>query len=301
MSAGLAGMVITFALQVVFMIHIYLNFYVRSAADLETQMISVERVHEYSKILVEEGSLSDDPTLASDWPKDGGIVFKELCTRYRPGLDLVLRNISCEIHPGEKIGIVGRTGSGKSSLVLSLLRIIEPTSGNILIDRIDIKSLRLHQLRSRITIISQDPVIFSGSIKNNLDPLQRYSDSQLWHALELAHLKDFLIVGWCLSIGQRQLVSLARAILQRSRVLILDEATSAVDVETDELMQRTIRTQFKDCTVLTVAHRINTILDCDRVMVIDQGQLVEMDTPLSLMEDPSSHFYALAAGSGLLP
>merc|ERR1711973_728879 len=210
------------------------------------------------------------------------------------------------------VGIVGRTGAGKSSLTLGLFRIIEAAGGKIVIDGIDISDLALHALRSRITIIPQDPVLFSGSLRMNLDPFNSYSDEEVWNALEHAHLKTFAKSlpalldhevsegGENLSIGQRQLVCLARALLRKTKVLVLDEATAAVDLETDDLVQDTIRKEFADCTVLTIAHRLNTIMDSDRALVLDAGRVKEFDSPAGLLADKHSIFYGMAKNAGIV-
>ncbi|KAG8311151.1 Canalicular multispecific organic anion transporter 1 [Homalodisca vitripennis] len=210
------------------------------------------------------------------------------------------------------VGIVGRTGAGKSSLTLCLFRILEAAGGQITIDGQDISKLGLHDLRSRLTIIPQDPVLFSGTLRMNLDPFDKEKDEAVWRALELAHLKHFVKGlnlglqhqvaegGDNLSVGQRQLICLARALLRKTKVLILDEATAAVDLETDDLIQRTIRSQFNDCTVLTIAHRLNTIMDSDRVIVLDKGLIVEYDSPENLLKNKSSIFYGMAKDANLV-
>ncbi|CAG2113257.1 unnamed protein product, partial [Medioppia subpectinata] len=207
----------------------------------------------------------------------------------------VLKDITCEIRGGEKIGIVGRTGAGKSSVISALFRMVEPT-GRIVIDGVDTKRIGLHDLRRALAIIPQEPVVFSGTIRSNLDPFSEHSDTDIWSALESVQLQDVVSAitggldaslsggGLEFSAGQRQLVCLARAILRHNRVLVLDEATANVDHQTDALIQRIIRTSFHDCTVLTIAHRLNTIIDCDRVMVLDQGRLCEFDDPHILLE-----------------
>ncbi|KAF8353669.1 hypothetical protein PRIPAC_95292 [Pristionchus pacificus] len=265
---------------------------------------------------------------------------------HRPGLDLVLRGINATIRPGEKIGIVGRNGAGKSSFALALFRMIEPAGGAIIIDGKTTTEMGLHELRKRLTIIPQEPVLFSGTLRFNLDPFGEYSDDQLWRALKLAHLETFTSAltagldhtisegGENISVGQRQLVCLARATLRNSKILVLDEAnfilfcifcfilflfqaTAAVDLQTDNLIQATIRCHFKHCTVFTIAHRLNTILDYDRryaerrnglfsiparftpfhcrVMVMDKGEIAEMDSPAALMADRNSIFSKLLA------
>ncbi|GLD66488.1 canalicular multispecific organic anion transporter 1, partial [Lates japonicus] len=208
------------------------------------------------------------------------------------------------------IGIVGRTGAGKSSLTNCLFRIIEAAEGRILIDDIDISTIGLHDLRNRLTIIPQDPVLFSGTLRMNLDPFDKFSDEDIWRVLELSHLKDYVAGlqeglqhevaegGENLSVGQRQLLCLARALLRKSRILILDEATAAVDLETDNLIQNTIRKEFSHCTVLTIAHRLHSIMDSSRVMVLDAGKIVEIDSPSNLLKK-QGHFYAMAKDAGI--
>ncbi|XP_065580641.1 multidrug resistance-associated protein 1-like [Artemia franciscana] len=211
-----------------------------------------------------------------------------------------------------KIGIVGRTGAGKSSLTLGLFRLVEPAGGTIVIDDVDITKIGLHSLRLNLTIIPQDPVLFSGTLRVNLDPFEQHTDEKLWTALELAHLKSFaksLTAGLShevaeggenLSVGQRQLICLARALLRKTKILILDEATAAVDLETDDLIQATIRKEFVNCTVLTIAHRLNTIMDSNRVMVLDKGELKEFDSPANLLNNPLSMFFGMAKDANLL-
>merc|ERR1712181_116674 len=222
------------------------------------------------------------------------------------------KGISCKILSGEKIGIVGRTGAGKSSLTLALFRIVESAGGSISIDGVNISQLGLQKLRSRITIIPQDPVLFSGSMRLNLDPFENYSDIEVWRALEHAHLRTFVTAlpdglqhivsegGTNLSVGQRQLICLARALLRKTKVLVLDEATAAVDLETDDLVQATIRAEFQGCTILTIAHRLNTIMDSGRVLVLDAGRVKEFDSPAGLLADKQSIFYGMAKNAGIV-
>ncbi|XP_063974580.1 multidrug resistance-associated protein 1 isoform X9 [Diachasmimorpha longicaudata] len=308
LSAGLVGLSVSYALQITQT----LNWLVRMTSDVETNIVAVERIKEYGETPQEAPWEISDKTPPREWPSEGRVEFRDFKVRYREGLDLVLKGISFTVEGGEKIGIVGRTGAGKSSLTLALFRIIEAAEGKIIIDDIDIATLGLHSLRSRLTIIPQDPVLFSGSLRLNLDPFDRHGDEEVWRALEHAHLKTFVqslpnglshVVsegGDNLSVGQRQLICLARALLRKTKILILDEATAAVDLETDDLIQRTIREEFKESTVLTIAHRLNTILDSDRVIVLDKGYMVEFESPHSLLQKTTSAFYSMAKDAGLV-
>ncbi|XP_034128604.1 multidrug resistance-associated protein 1 isoform X16 [Drosophila guanche] len=306
---GLVGLSVTYALQVTQT----LNWLVRMSSDIETNIVSVERIKEYGETKQEAAwELEQDKNKPQHWPEEGRVEFQNFQVRYREGLDLVLRGVSFNITGGEKVGIVGRTGAGKSSLTLALFRIIEAAGGRIMIDGVDIAGMGLHMLRSRLTIIPQDPVLFSGSLRMNLDPFEIKTDDEIWKALELAHLKSFVKSltgglnqeisegGENLSVGQRQLVCLARALLRKTKVLILDEATAAVDLETDDLIQKTIRTEFKECTVLTIAHRLNTIMDSDKVIVLDKGQITEFASPTELLDNPKSAFYSMAKDANLV-
>ncbi|KAI9225148.1 P-loop containing nucleoside triphosphate hydrolase protein [Blastocladiella britannica] len=284
-----------------------LNWMVRQYCEIETNIVSVERIHEYCELETEAPSL-----LASRpspiWPNRGEITFDGYSTRYREGLNLVLKNMSITIKPREKVGIVGRTGSGKSSTLLSIFRIIEAAEGQILIDGVDISQVGLFDLRSRLTIIPQDPVLFSGTVRQNLDPFQQHDDAALWEALDSVQLHQhvsqlpeklshLITHGTTFSMGQRQLLALARALLRRSTILFLDEATAQIDVETDRVIQQTIKTEFAHCTIVTIAHRINTVYDSDRILVLDSGTVKEFDTPAALMERPDSIFRALVEES----
>ncbi|KAF6719853.1 Multidrug resistance-associated protein 1 [Oryzias melastigma] len=307
LSPGIMGLSISYALQLT----ASLTWLVRMSSDVETNIVAVERVKEYSDTEKEAEWRHEPPTVPPDWPTEGCIHITNFGLRYRSDLDLAIRNINVDISGGEKVGIVGRTGAGKSSLTLGLFRIIEPAEGQISIDGVDIAKLGLHELRSRITIIPQDPVLFSGTLRMNLDPFDSYSDEDIWKALEFSHLKTFVSGlpdklshecsegGENLSVGQRQLLCLARALLRKTKVLVLDEATAAVDLETDNLIQSTIRSQFEDCTVLTIAHRLNTIMDYTRVLVLDKGQMAEFDSPSSLIAQKGA-FYRMAKDAGLI-
>ncbi|XP_048349117.1 multidrug resistance-associated protein 1-like isoform X1 [Sphaerodactylus townsendi] len=306
LSPGLVGLSILYSLQIT----TYLNWLVRMSSEMETNIVAVERVKEYSE-KEKEADWTMKPTSAlSSWPQEGKVEFRGYGLRYREDMDLVLKNINVTVHGGEKVGIVGRTGAGKSSLALGLFRITEAAEGGIFIDGIDIAKIGLHDLRFKVTIIPQDPILFSGSLRMNLDPFDQYSDEDVWMSLELAHLKNFVSTlpdklnhecsegGENLSVGQRQLVCLARALLRKSKILVLDEATAAVDLETDDLIQSTIRTQFEGCTVLTIAHRLNTIMDYTRVIVLDKGEIVECGSPAALIQKKGI-FYSMAKESGL--
>ncbi|VDO76241.1 unnamed protein product [Heligmosomoides polygyrus] len=299
-TAGAIGLSITFML----------NLFVRQVSDVETNVVAVERIKEYTETTVEAPWRGQQPP-PSDWPSKGELSIENYSTRYRPGLDLVLKGLTVHVSPGEKVGVVGRTGAGKSSLALALFRIVEPVEGRILLDGVDITSVGLHDLRERLTIIPQDPVLFSGTLRFNLDPTSKYSDQELWTAIESANLKPFVESlpqrilhqidesGENISVGQRQLVCLTRALLRKSRILVLDEATAAIDTHTDILIQATIRKQFEESTVITIAHRINTILDYDRVLVMDGGRVAEFDSPQQLLANRHSIFYSMAASANL--
>uniref|UniRef100_A0A8C3UX15 Canalicular multispecific organic anion transporter 2 n=1 Tax=Catharus ustulatus TaxID=91951 RepID=A0A8C3UX15_CATUS len=306
LNAGLVGLSVSYALQVT----LSLNWMVRMTSELETNIVAVERIKEYSETETEAPWIIEGKSPPENWPSKGELEFVNYSVRYRKGLDLVLKGLNLQVHGGEKIGIVGRTGAGKSSMTLCLFRILEAAKGEIKIDGVKISEIGLHDLRSRLTIIPQDPVLFSGTLRMNLDPFNKYSDEEIWKALELSHLKRFVSSqpsmldyecsegGENLSVGQRQLVCLARALLRKTRILILDEATAAIDLETDDLIQMTIRTQFVDCTVLTIAHRLNTIMDYTRVLVLDSGTIAEFDTPANLIA-AKGIFYSMAKDAGL--
>ncbi|XP_041672661.1 multidrug resistance-associated protein 1 isoform X2 [Cheilinus undulatus] len=307
LSPGIMGLSISYALQLT----ASLTWLVRMSSDVETNIVAVERVKEYSDTEKEAEWKLDSSSLPAGWPTQGCIDIRGFSLKYRDDLEPAIRNITINIQGGEKVGIVGRTGAGKSSLTLGLFRIIEAAEGSILIDGVDISKLGLHELRSRITIIPQDPVLFSGSLRMNLDPFDSYSDDDVWRALEFSHLKSFVSGlpdklnhecsegGENLSVGQRQLLCLARALLRKTKILVLDEATAAVDMETDNLIQSTIRSQFEDCTVLTIAHRLNTIMDYTRVLVLEKGEMVEFDSPSNLLTQKGA-FYKMAKDAGLV-
>uniref|UniRef100_A0A8B9S531 ABC-type glutathione-S-conjugate transporter n=1 Tax=Apteryx owenii TaxID=8824 RepID=A0A8B9S531_APTOW len=307
LSPGTAGFSISYALQITGV----LNWMVRSWTEIENNIVSVERVREYLQTPKEAPWTLNGKPQDQVWLTEGRIEFRNYSLRYRPDLELALKHVSLTINGQEKIGITGRTGAGKSTLAVGLLRLVEAAEGEILIDGLDIAQVGLHDLRTKITVIPQDPVLFSGSLRTNLDPLNQYTDADIWTALELTQLKNFIAdlpdqleykctdQGENLSTGQKQLVCLARALLQKAKILVLDEATSAVDPETDLQIQSTLRTQFKESTVLTIAHRVNTIMDCDRILVLENGWIAEFDTPEKLIAQKGA-FYRLVEESGLV-
>ncbi|KAI6713934.1 hypothetical protein JHW43_003484 [Diplocarpon mali] len=308
LSAGLVGLAMSYALQITQS----LNWIVRQTVEVETNIVSVERVLEYARLKPEAAEVLHRHRPPISWPASGAVNFKNYSARYREGLDLVLKNVNLDIKPHEKIGVVGRTGAGKSSLTLALFRIIEPSEGNISIDALNTSTIGLLDLRRRLAIIPQDAALFEGTIRDNLDPGHVHDDTELWSVLEHARLKEHVSSmnggleakiqegGSNLSQGQRQLVSLARALLTPSNILVLDEATAAVDVETDALLQNTLRSPlFSKRTIITIAHRINTILDSDRIVVLEKGRVEEFGTPLELIERRGA-FWRLVKEAGLL-
>ncbi|XP_006811395.2 ATP-binding cassette sub-family C member 8-like [Saccoglossus kowalevskii] len=279
---------------------------VRFTADCEMQMSAVERVEHYTEIETEQYQGVYNPP--GDWPDRGDIQFENVSVRYADDLEAVLYNINIHFKSGQKIGICGRTGSGKSSLALTLLRMIDMYQGRIIIDGVDISSVPLLTLRSRLTIIPQDPTLFEGTIRFNLDPDYLKSDEELWEALEIAQLKisvseldmqlDAQVSdgGENFSVGQRQLFCLARAFLRNSRIIIMDEVTASIDLKTDETLQYVITNAFADSTVLTIAHRISTIRNSDYIMVLSNGEVVEYDTPENLLKKDDGIFASLVKG-----
>nr|XP_037285358.1 multidrug resistance-associated protein 1-like isoform X2 [Rhipicephalus microplus] len=284
----------------------------RMFALLETSLVAVERIKEYIGLTEEAPWRNADSQPDADWPARGNIAYSNYSAAYRDNLALVLKGINIKIYDGQKIGIVGRTGAGKSTLALALFRIIEPRTGKINLDHVDISKIGLHDLRSKMTIIPQDPVLFAGTLRWNLDPCEDYTDDALWEALEQAHLKDFVATqdagldyevlegGENLSAGQRQLVCLTRALLRKSKVLVLDEATSSVDMATDHLIKDTIHREFSSTTMITIAHRLHTIMDCDRIIVLSGGEIVEQGTPAELVQKEDGLFLSMAKDAGLV-
>ncbi|KAL6712781.1 ATP-binding cassette glutathione S-conjugate transporter ycf1 [Lecanora helva] len=308
LSAGMVGLAMSYALQIT----TSLNWIVRQTVEVENNIVSVERVLEYARLPSEAPDRISKHRPKISWPAQGVVDFNHYSARYRTGLDLVLKEVDIHIKSHEKIGVVGRTGAGKSSLTLALFRVIEPDTGNISIDKLSTSTIGLLDLRSRLAIIPQDASLFEGTVRDNLDPGHIHDDTELWSVLDHARLKEQVSSmsggleaavhegGSNLSAGQRQLVSLARALLTPTNILVLDEATAAVDVETDAMLQMTLRSKmFSERTIITIAHRINTILDSDRILVLEHGRVAEFDTPQALVRKRGL-FYALVKEAGLL-
>ncbi|KAJ9679716.1 hypothetical protein PVL29_021588 [Vitis rotundifolia] len=297
-TAGFIGMAMSYGLS----LNMSLVFSIQNQCILANYIISVERLNQYMHIPSEAPEVIEGSRPPPNWPAVGRVEIHDLQIRYRPDTPLVLRGINCTFEGGHKIGIVGRTGSGKTTLIGALFRLVEPAGGKIIVDGIDISTIGLHDLRSHFGIIPQDPTLFNGTVRYNLDPLSQHTDHEIWEVLGKCQLREAVqekeeglgsIVaegGSNWSMGQRQLFCLGRALLRRSRVLVLDEATASIDNATDLILQKTIRTEFADCTVITVAHRIPTVMDCTMVLAISDGKLVEYDEPAKLMKREGSLF-----------
>ncbi|XP_023819171.1 multidrug resistance-associated protein 4-like [Oryzias latipes] len=304
LDAGSVGLALTYAVTLMGMF----QWGVRQSAEVENMMISVERVVEYSD-LKSEAPWETQKRPPPDWPSKGLVTFDQVSFTYSEDSQPVLHNLKAVFRPQEKVGIVGRTGAGKSSLVSALFRLAEP-QGKIYIDGVVTSEIGLHDLRQKMSIIPQDPVLFTGTMRKNLDPFHQHSDEALWNALDEVQLKSAVEElpqkletqlaesGSNFSVGQRQLVCLARAILRKNRILIIDEATANVDPRTDELIQKTIREKFRECTVLTIAHRLNTIIDSDRILVLDAGRIRAFAEPLVLLQDPDGIFFKMVQQTG---
>ncbi|WOL08996.1 ABC transporter C family member 3-like [Canna indica] len=302
-NPGIAGLSVTYGLS----LNALQSWLIWGICILENSIVSVERILQFSSIASEPPLSTEIIKLDPSWPLHGEIELCDIQVRYGPHMPFVLRGLTCTFRGGKKTGIVGRTGSGKSTLIQALFRIIDPTVGRIVIDGIDISMVGLHDLRSRLGIIPQDPTMFEGTIRSNVDPLEEYTDGEIWKALDSCQLgeevrkKELKLdsgvtengENW--SVGQRQLVCLGRVILKKSKILVLDEATASVDTATDSLIQMTLRQQFSDSTVITIAHRITSVLDSDMVLLLDNGMIVEHDTPARLLENKSSLFSKLVA------
>ncbi|XP_059049333.1 ATP-binding cassette sub-family C member 4-like [Achroia grisella] len=290
---GSVGLAVTQSMTLTMLLQMAARF----TADFLGQMTSVERVLEYTELPCEQ-NMEVGPTVPpNNWPSKGEVKFENVFMKYGPEDPPVLKDLNFVIKEGWKVGVVGRTGAGKSSLISALFRLCD-IDGSIKIDGIDTRDLAKKQLRSKISIIPQEPVLFSATMRYNLDPFENYSDDEIWKALELVELKEAVQAldqkvsegGSNFSMGQRQLICLARAVLRSNKVLVMDEATANVDPQTDALIQKTIRNVFTSCTVITIAHRLNTIMDSDRVLVMDKGHAVEFDYPYILLSNPNSTF-----------
>lgn len=339
-SPSISGLVLSYILAIAQMI----QFTVRQLAEVENNMNATERLHYYGTQLDEEAPLHTSTQVPPTWPQTGQITFSNVAMRYRANLPLVLKNLSMNITGGERIGIVGRTGAGKSSIMSALFRLTELSAGTITIDDMDIAKIGLQDLRSRLAIIPQDPTLFRGSIRSNLDPFNEHTDLELWDALRQAHLVDTPTTpasnsnsnpdpdldldpeienagvgagtgtgtgtkltldtavddeGLTFSLGQRQLMALARALVRNARIIICDEATSSVDFATDQRIQETMARGFQGKTLLCIAHRLRTIIHYDRICVMDQGSIAEMDSPLRLWDKEDGIFRAMCERSGI--
>ncbi|KAL3847029.1 hypothetical protein ACJMK2_017965 [Sinanodonta woodiana] len=301
-TPSLAGLAMAFSIQLTALF----QFTLKHVTETEARFTSVERMLYYSKKVESEApAVIKDNRPPKEWPLKGEIKFVDYQMRYRDDLPLALKGLTLSVKANEKIGIVGRSGSGKSSLGVALFRLVEPARGTIFIDNIDICKIGLEDLRTKLSIIPQDPVLFLGTIRYNLDPFDKHSDNQLWETLEKCHVKDTIASlekqldtpvvenGDNFSVGERQLICMARALLRDSKILMMDEATAAIDTETDALVQATIKEAFADCTMLIIAHRLNTVLSCDRILVMKDGRVAEYGNTSDLLANPRSLFKAM--------
>lgn len=286
------------------------QFAVRQFSEVENFMTSVERVKTYTCIDSEPGyTISTLPP--TFWPREGGVIFRNVSLRYYPGGPQVLKHLSFDIQGKTKLGIVGRTGDGKSSIVAALLRMPE-AEGDIRIDGLSINDVQLQETRRCISVLSQSPVLFSGLLRKNLDPLDKYGDDELWNALEDVDMKEFVENldgklnyplserGGNLSVGERQLICLARTLLQQSKIVILDEPTAHVDPNTERTIWNTVHDKLKSSTVITIAHRLNTVMGCDMILVLREGKVAELDTITELLAKDGGIFRNMAASQNLV-
>ncbi|XP_043470125.1 probable multidrug resistance-associated protein lethal(2)03659 [Leptopilina heterotoma] len=305
-SAGDVALIITQTISMTILV----QWCMFQVVEVETNMTSVERILDYNKIPQEPAFDSEEKLKPSkEWPKNGRVEFKNVSLKYSADGAPVLNNLTFVVEPVEKIGIVGRTGAGKSSMIIALFRLAH-LEGEIIIDDVSVGTLGLHDLRKKISIIPQEPLLFAGTLRSNLDPFDEYSDDELWQSLAEVELKNYVQEmfsglygkvsdgGANFSVGQRQLLCLARAIVRKNKILVLDEATANVDPQTDALIQKTIRSRFKNCTILIVAHRLNTVMDCDRFIVMDAGRIVEFDHPHVLLQNKTGYLHEMVRQCG---
>jgi ABC-type multidrug transport system fused ATPase/permease subunit len=297
MDASSVGLGLTYCINLTALF----QWAVRQSAETENFMTSAERIDEYSHIPPEEGFYKDEIEPPVNWPMEGRIEFENYKLRYRSELEPVLKGINLKINPRNKIGIIGRTGAGKSSVFQALFRLTDKSTidGKLFIDGIDINKISLKNLRSILNIIPQSPVLFSNTLRYNLDPLKHYTDQELWDALEAVQLKTKISnleeklntqvaeYGSNFSVGECQLICVARAILKQSKILLIDEATAHVDTKTDQLIQKILREKFQNQTILTIAHRLNTIMDSDQIIVMNDGIILDYGTPTELLTKQS--------------